>query len=113
MGGGGGKKSEVPTIILWKADCLLFRHSFLRPIPVWNGSILKIQTRNRMKNVRKGYYSPVLRRDLVSRLYFRARELGVPMTVLNDRIVEEALKIATTVPFSPQTAPILAVQSAA
>jgi hypothetical protein len=66
-----------------------------------------------MKIVRKGYYSPVLRRDLVSRLYFRARELGVPMTVLNDRIVEEALKIATTVPFSPQTAPILAVQSAA
>jgi hypothetical protein len=35
------------------------------------------------------------------------------MTVLNDRIVEEALKIATTDPFSPQTAPILAVQSAA
>jgi hypothetical protein len=35
------------------------------------------------------------------------------MTVLNDRIVEEALKCATTVPFSPQAAPILAVQSAA
>jgi hypothetical protein len=66
-----------------------------------------------MKIVRKGYYSPVLRRDLVRRLYFRARELGVPMTVLNDRIVEEALKCATTVPFSPEAAPILAVQSAA
>lgn len=66
-----------------------------------------------MKIVRKGYYSPVLRRDLVRRLYFRARELGVPMTVLNDRIVEEALKCATTVPFSPEAPPILAVQSAA
>ena len=41
---------------------------------------------------RKGYYSPPLRRDLVSRLYHTAREMRVPMTVLNDRLVEDALK---------------------
>ncbi len=66
-----------------------------------------------MKIVRKGNYSPVLRRDLVTRLYFKARELGVPMTVLNDRIVEEALKRATTVPLPPQAVPILAAHTAA
>jgi hypothetical protein len=40
---------------------------------------------------RKGYYSPPLRRDLVKRLYFAARDLRVPMTVLNDRLVEDSL----------------------
>jgi len=40
---------------------------------------------------RKGYYSPPLRRDLVKRLYFAAKDLRVPMTVLNDRLVEESL----------------------
>ena len=40
---------------------------------------------------RKGYYSPPLRRDLVTRLYYSAQELRIPMTVLNDRIVREAL----------------------
>jgi len=40
---------------------------------------------------RKGYYSPPLRRDLVTRLYHSARNLRIPMTVLNDRIVREAL----------------------
>jgi hypothetical protein len=40
---------------------------------------------------RKGYYSPALRRDLVSKLYHTARELRVPMTVLNDRLVEDTL----------------------
>jgi hypothetical protein len=44
---------------------------------------------------RKGYYSPPLRRDLVSRLYHTARELRVPMTVLNDRLVEDALNRIT------------------
>jgi len=66
-----------------------------------------------MKIVRKGYYSPALRRDLVSRLYFRARELGVPMTVLNDRIMEEALRNVTTIPFLPAGESTQAVQSAA
>ena len=40
---------------------------------------------------RKGYYSPALRRELVARLYFAAKELRIPMTVLNDRLVEESL----------------------
>ena len=40
---------------------------------------------------RRGYYSPPLRRDLVKRLYFAARDLRLPMTVLNDRLVEESL----------------------
>jgi len=40
---------------------------------------------------RTGYYSPALRRDLVKRLYFAARDMRVPMTVLNDRIVEDSL----------------------
>jgi hypothetical protein len=40
---------------------------------------------------RKGYYSPALRRELVSRLYHKAQQLQVPMTVLNDQIVQEAL----------------------
>lgn len=44
---------------------------------------------------RKGYYSPPLRRDLVSRLYHTAQELRVPMTVLNDRLVEDALNRIT------------------
>jgi hypothetical protein len=40
---------------------------------------------------RKGYYSPPLRRDLVKRLYFAAKDLRVPMTVLNDRLIEDSL----------------------
>ena len=40
---------------------------------------------------RKGY-SPPLRRDLVKKLYHTAKELQVPMTVLNDRLIEDALK---------------------
>lgn len=39
----------------------------------------------------KGYYSPALRRDLVKRLYFAAKDLRIPMTALNDRLVEESL----------------------
>ena len=40
---------------------------------------------------RRGYYSPTLRRDLVKRLYFAARDLRVPMTILNDRLIEASL----------------------
>jgi len=40
---------------------------------------------------RKGYYSPVLRRDLVTRLYFAAKKAKVAMTTLNDQVVEAAL----------------------
>jgi hypothetical protein len=45
---------------------------------------------------RRGYYSPVLRRDLVTRLYYAAKEARLPMTRLQDRLVEDALdKIST------------------
>ena len=36
-------------------------------------------------------YSPQLRRDLVTRLYFRARAEEIPMTRLADRLIDEAL----------------------
>ena len=53
---------------------------------------------------RKGYYSPPLRRELVTRLYHMARELQIPMTALNDRIVQEALDQMMATPFhTPQT----------
>jgi len=50
---------------------------------------------------RKGYYSPALRRDLVKRLYFAARDLRVPMTVLNDRLMEESLSRICEAPIVP------------
>jgi hypothetical protein len=37
------------------------------------------------------WYSPRLRRDLVTRLYFRAEAERIPMTRLADRLIEEAL----------------------
>ena len=37
------------------------------------------------------WYSPQLRRDLVTKLYFRAKTEGVPMTRLANRLVEESL----------------------
>ena len=40
---------------------------------------------------RAKWYSPQLRRDLVKRLYFRAKAEGMPMTRLVDRLIEEAL----------------------
>ncbi|MDR3403239.1 MAG: hypothetical protein P4L99_12150 [Chthoniobacter sp.] len=40
---------------------------------------------------RAKWYSPQLRRDLVTRLYFRAKAERVPMTRLVDRLIEEAL----------------------
>jgi hypothetical protein len=40
---------------------------------------------------RNGYYSPVLRRDLVTRLYYAAKDARLPMTTLQDRLVEDAL----------------------
>jgi len=36
-------------------------------------------------------YSPAMRHDLVRRLYFKAKELRVPMTTLTNQIVGEAL----------------------
>jgi hypothetical protein len=45
---------------------------------------------------RKGYYSPILRRDLVTRLYYAAKEARLPMTKLQDRLVEDALNRIST-----------------
>jgi len=45
---------------------------------------------------RNGYYSPVLRRDLVTRLYYAAKDARLPMTKLQDRLVEDALDRIST-----------------
>ena len=45
---------------------------------------------------REGYYSPVLRRDLVTRLYYAAKDARLPMTKLQDRLVEDALNRIST-----------------
>ena len=37
------------------------------------------------------WYSPQLSREVVSRLYMRAKAQGIPMTVLANQLVEEAL----------------------
>ena len=37
------------------------------------------------------WYSPQLRRDLVSRLYHRAKAEGMPMTRLANRLIDDAL----------------------
>ena len=37
------------------------------------------------------WYSPQLRRDLVSSLYHRAKAEGMPMTRLANRLIDEAL----------------------
>ena len=37
-------------------------------------------------------YTPQLSREIVSRLYFQAKAERVPMTVLANRIMEEALR---------------------
>ena len=58
---------------------------------------------------RKGYYSPALRRDLVKRLYFAAKDLRVPMTVLNDRLIEASLNRICEDP--PKIIPIRSVSN--
>ena len=37
------------------------------------------------------WYSPQLAREIVSRLYHKAKAEGIPMTVLANRIMQEAL----------------------
>ena len=37
------------------------------------------------------WYSPQLSREIVSRLYYKAKTEGIAMTTLVDRIVEQAL----------------------
>jgi hypothetical protein len=82
---------ESETIEGRRAGWLLETASSLpSPLPV-----LRVRS---MK--RKGYYSPPLQRDLVTRLYHTARDLRMPMTVLNDRIVQEALDRMETACFT-------------
>jgi len=40
---------------------------------------------------RSKWYSPQIPRDLVSRLYVKAKAEGIPMTRLASRLIEEAL----------------------
>ena len=40
---------------------------------------------------RARYYSPRIERQLVSRLYHQARALGIPMTALTSRLVNDGL----------------------
>ena len=40
---------------------------------------------------RPKWYSPQLSREIVSRLYFKAKAEGIPMTVLANRIIERVL----------------------
>ena len=37
------------------------------------------------------HYSPVIRRDLVTKLYFRAKAERIPMTHLVNRLIDEAM----------------------
>ena len=63
---------------------------------------------------RAKWYSPQLRRDLVTRLYFRAKAERIPMTRLADRLIEEALarpivvheQFTARVAEEPPTAPV-------
>ena len=49
---------------------------------------------------RAPYYSPQIRRDLITKLYFRARAEKMPMTKLTNRLLDEAL--INVVPFVEQ-----------
>ena len=40
---------------------------------------------------RAKWYSPQLSREIVSRLYFKAKAERIPMTVLVNRLIEQAL----------------------
>jgi hypothetical protein len=40
---------------------------------------------------RRKWYSPQLARELVSRLYVKAKAEGIPMTQLANKIIEQAL----------------------
>lgn len=47
------------------------------------------------------HYSPQIRRDLVSKLYHRAKAERMPMTKLTNRLLDEAL--INVVPFNEDT----------
>jgi hypothetical protein len=42
------------------------------------------------------WYSPRIRRDLITQLYFRAKAEKIPMTRLTDRLLEQALAMDGT-----------------
>jgi hypothetical protein len=42
---------------------------------------------------RSKWYSPQLSREIVSRLYYKAKAERIPMTVLASRIIERALSL--------------------
>ena len=46
---------------------------------------------------RPRHYSPKVRRDLVTKLYYRAKAERVPMTILTNRLLDAAL--TNVVPF--------------
>ncbi len=50
---------------------------------------------------RPRHYSPEIRRDLVTKLYFRAKAERMPMTKLTNRLLDEAM--INVVPFMEQT----------
>jgi hypothetical protein len=50
---------------------------------------------------RATHYSPQIRRDLVSKLYHRAKAEKMPMTKLTNRLLDEAL--SNVVPFIEDT----------
>ena len=46
---------------------------------------------------RPRHYSPAIRRDLVTKLYYRAKAERIPMTKLTNRLLDEAM--TNVVPF--------------
>ena len=65
---------------------------YLGILPTFGGAFRRPSPRLNTKSMpRAKWYSPRLRRDLVTRLYFRAQAEGIPMTRLADRLIDEAL----------------------
>ena len=54
-----------------------------------NGELMGISFHPKMSKPR--YYSPQLRRDLVTKLYWRAKAEKIPMTQLANRLLDEAM----------------------
>jgi len=50
---------------------------------------------------RPKYYSPEIRRDLVTKLYYRAKAEKIPMTQLTNRLLDEAM--TNVVPFMEES----------
>ena len=53
--------------------------------------IVKAILTNGKRTTRSKWYSPQLSREIVSRLYYKAKTEGVPMTRLASRLIKEAL----------------------